>query len=53
MCIEPALPPEQLGQHGVGRRAAGQRVGVAAIGADRVVVGPQRRCSTDRDRLVP
>ena len=48
-----AAAAEQLGQHGVGRRAAGQRVGVAAVGADRVVVRPQHRGRADRDRLVP
>ena len=43
----------QLGQAALRRGAAGDRVVVAAVGGEHVVVGPQRRARADRDRLVP
>ena len=46
---DPALPAEQLGQHRVGWRAAGQRVRVTPVGAQRVVAGTERRGGADRD----
>jgi hypothetical protein len=50
---DPAGPAEQFGEDGVGRRAAGQRVRVTAVGAERVVTGAQHRRRADGDRLVP
>ena len=58
-CIEPPLPPsspvaaaEQLGQDRRHRHAPGEGVVVAAVRAERVVVGAHRRREAGRDRLL-
>ena len=49
---DPALAAQQLGQDRVRRGAAGQRVRVAAVGADRVVVRAEHGRGADRHRLL-
>ncbi len=58
-CIDPPLPPrrpvaaaEQLGEDRRHRHAPGERVVVAAVGAERVVVLAHRRGDAGRDRLL-
>ena len=49
---DPALAAEQLGQDRVGRGAAGQRVRVTPVGAERVVVRAEHGRGPHRDRFL-
>ena len=50
---QPAFATHQLAQHAFHRRAARQRVVMAAIGAERPVVFLHRRRKASRDCLLP
>ena len=50
---EAAFASHQLAEHAGHRRAARERVRVAAVGAERPVVGPHRDAERRRDRFLP
>ncbi len=50
---DPVLPAQQLGEHRARLGAAGQGVGMAAIGGEGVVVGPHRLGEAGGNRLHP